>query len=144
MTDIKTIYPNRYYASYDTTATQPTIVTGWYNTWAMSDVSNVPKASDMIAMTETEWNDPTFRIPVGKGVKDGIIIDYTPPVVPIPLTSQAQNAMTWVNQQATIATAMGETFTADMKNYVSALRAIINGTDTTSTQLPTQPTDVMN
>ena len=142
MTDIKINYPEQYYASYDTTATQPTIVTGWYDTWSMSDVSNVPKASDMIAMTETEWNDTTFRMPVGKGVKDGAIVDYTPPVVPVPLVTQAQNAMSWVNQQASMATAMGETFTSDMKAYVTALRAIIAGTDTTSTVLPTQPTDI--
>lgn len=137
-------YPNRYYASYDKEATQPTPVNGWFDTWDMSSVSNVPSASEMIPVTETQWNDTTtFRLPMGKGVKDGVIVDYTPPVTPVPLTTQAQSAMSWVNEQAALASAMGETFTDDMKAYVKALRDIISGSDTTSTKLPEQPTLVM-
>lgn len=142
MEDIKTTYPDRYYASYDTTATQPTIVTGWYDTWTMSDVSNVPKATDMIVMTGTEWNDTTFRMPVGKGVKDGIIIDYTPPAVPIPLAAQATSALstarTYVYNNYGI---LNEATPDDWVTYIKALMAISNGTDTTSTILPTQPAD---
>lgn len=62
---------------------------------------------------------------------------------PIPLKTQATSAQAWINQQANLAAAMGEVFTADMKAYVKAITAIADGTDTTSTALPTQPTDVM-
>lgn len=140
---IRNDYPKRYYASYNTTASQPTPVTGWFDTWDMSSVDNVPSADDMIPVTESQWNDTTFRKPNGKGVKDGVIVDYTPPATPIPLTTQAQSAMSWVNEQASLASAMGETFTDDMKAYVKALRDIISGSDTTSTELPKQPSDVM-
>ncbi|WP_144880545.1 hypothetical protein [Gluconacetobacter diazotrophicus] len=136
-------YPDRYYASYDTTATQPTIITGWYDTWDMSTVSNVPDVSKLIVVDETDWNNTTsFRLSMGKGVQDGKIIDYTLPVAPVPLTTQAQTAMTWVNQQASLVTAMGETFSDTGKAYVKALQAIISGTDTTSTELPEKPTSL--
>ncbi|QHC35339.1 hypothetical protein [Komagataeibacter xylinus] len=60
-----------------------------------------------------------------------------------PLKTQAASAQAWIQQQANLAAAMGETFTADMKAYVTAISAIASGTDTTSTVLPAQPTDVM-
>lgn len=76
-------------------------------------------------------------------VVNGELVDYTPPVVAVPLKTQAAAAQAWIQQQANLATAMGETFTADMKAYVTAISAIASGTDTTSTALPAQPTDVM-
>lgn len=133
-------YPARYYASYDK---ETFVITGWFDTWDMSSVSNVPSADDMIVLTPDEWNDSNFRKSYGKGVQNGVIVDYTPPVVPVPLATQAQSAMSWVNEQASLASAMGETFTDDMKTYVKAIRAIISGTDTTSTELPTQPSDII-
>ncbi|MBS1017255.1 hypothetical protein KBX73_15025 [Acetobacter persici] len=134
-------YPDRYYASYDKTNY---VVTGWYDTWEMSSVTNVPSAGDMVVVTPAQWNDTTsFRLPTGKGVIGSKIVDYTPPATPIPLTTQAETAMTWVQDQATMASAMGETFTADMKAYVATLRAIISGDDSTSTELPERPNDIM-
>ncbi|OUI89167.1 hypothetical protein HK17_15935 [Acetobacter indonesiensis] len=137
---MKADYPERYYASYDTTATQPTRVTGWYDTWGMSDVSNVPAAADMIVVTSTEWNDTTFRIPVGKGVKDGAIVDYTAPVPAIPLATQAATALatarTYVTNNYTM---LNESTPATWVTYLKALMAITNGTDTTSTELPAEP-----
>jgi hypothetical protein len=76
-------------------------------------------------------------------VVNGQLVDYAPPVVPVPLKTQAATAQAWIQQQANLATAMGEVFTADMKAYVKAIAAIASGTDTTSTALPAQPTDVM-
>ena len=140
MTDVKTAYPARYYASYDATATQPTPVSGWYDTWDMGNVSNVPPASDMIALTEAQWE---AHLPAGQGVQAGAIVSYTPPAAVVPLKTQAASAQAWIIQQANLAAAMGEVFTADMKAYVLAIDAIANGTDTTSTALPAQPTDVM-
>lgn len=142
MTDVKTLYPNRYYASYDTSATQPTPVTGWYDTWGMSSVSEVPAASDMIPVSEADWNNTTtFRLPVGKGVNDGKIIDYTAPSTPLPLKTQAQSALatarTYVSNNYTM---LNEATPAEWVTYLKALMAIANGTDTTSTVLPTAPT----
>lgn len=142
MTDVKTLYPNRYYVAYDTTAPQPTAVTFWYDTWDMSSVSAVPAASDMIAVSETDWNNTTtFRLPIGKGVKDGKIIDYTPPPTPIPLKTQAQSALTtartYVSNNYTM---LNEATPDEWVTYLKALMAIANGTDTTSNTLPTVPT----
>lgn len=142
MIDVKTAYPDRYYASYDTTASQPTPVTGWYDTWDMSSVSEVPAASDMIAISETDWNNTTtFRLPIGKGVKDGKIIDYTPTPAPLPLKTQAQSALT--TARTTVYNNYGilnEPTPTEWVTYLKALMAIANGTDTTSTALPTAPT----
>lgn len=137
-------YPDRYYASYDTTAAQPTSVTGWYDTWALSATTNAPAASVMIPISPTDWaNQETFRLPVGRGVEGGKIVDYTPAPAPVPLKTQAETQLTWINQQASLAGAMGQTFTADMKAYVAAIQAIVAGTDTTSTALPPPPADIM-
>lgn len=142
MTDVKTAYPNRYYASYDTTASQPTPVTGWYDTWGMGSVSEVPASSDMIVISETDWNNTTtFRLPIGKGVQDGKIIDYAAPSTPLPLKTQAQSALatarTYVSNNYTM---LNEATPAEWVAYLKALMAIANGTDTTSTALPTAPT----
>lgn len=138
------VYAARYYASYDTTASQPTPVTGWYDTWGMSSIAKVPAPSAMIVVSADDWNDTeSFRLPTGKGVQNGEIIDYTPPAVVVPLATQAQSEMSgWIAQQASMAAAMGETFTASMKAYVKAVRAIATGEDKTSTTLPTRPTDI--
>ena len=139
MTDnVKTLYPARYYASYDTTATQPTQVTGWYDTWDMSSVSLVPDASKMVAVTEAQWNDTSFRLPVGKGVKDSAIVDYT---VPVALSTQATSALaaarTYVSNHYTM---LNKSTPTAWVTYLEALMAISDGDDTTSTTLPTAPT----
>lgn len=139
---IKTIedYPARYYASYDTTATQPTIVTGWYDTHDMSSLDNVPDAENMIAITETQWNNSTFRTPTGKGVLKGNIVDYSAPAYVPPLSDQAETALTsartYVQNNFIL---LGEVPTQDWIDYQKALIAIANGTDTTSKSLPTSP-----
>lgn len=140
---IHQLYPSRYYASYDTTASQPTPVTGWYDVWGMASVSNVPPSTSMIPISDSDWgNTSTFRIPTGKGVKDGVIVDYTPPVTAETIKQQASNELTWINQQASLASAMGETFTVDMKSYVKQIQAIASGSESTTT-LPTRPSDIM-
>lgn len=142
MIDVKINYPDRYYASYDITATQPTPVTGWYDTWDMSNVSNVPAATDMIPISEADWNnDDTFHLPIGKGVQNGKIIDYTPPPTPVPLKTQAQSALAIARQ--TVWDEYGcinEATPDNWVTYLKALMAIANGTDTMSTTLPTAPT----
>lgn len=134
------LYPDRYYARYDHTAEQPTGVTGWFDTWSLSDTSFLPRAADMVALSASDWSS-TSRNSGGKGVQDGKIIDYTPPV---PLAERAGSELIWVTTQATMAAAMGETFTPEMKAYVQAIKAIADGTDTASTKLPDRPTNIMS
>lgn len=144
MTDVKELYPARFYASYDTKAAQPTQVTGWYDTWSMGTTDGIPVAGDMIPISQEDWdNRSVFRMPVGRGVENGKIVDYTPPLVNVPIKDQATNELIWINQQASLAMAMGETFTSDMRAYVSTVRALSNGTQT-ATELPSRPTDIMS
>ncbi|GBQ53592.1 hypothetical protein ACM0P6_04975 [Komagataeibacter sucrofermentans] len=140
MSSWENLYPNRYYVAYDKTAAQPTPVTARYDMSVYGSLAGLPAAADLLALTPEQWAAlPTHGI----GVQNGAIIDYTPPAPPVPLQTQAKNAQAWITQQANLAAAMGETFTADMKAYVLAINAIASGTDTTSTALPAQPTDVM-
>ena len=135
------LYPSRFYATYDTAAVQPTGVTGWFDTWTLSTTKNLPAASDMLALTQDQWND---RATGPQGVKDDDLVDYTPPAPVVPLETQAQTELAWIASQASMAAAMGETFTDNMKAYVKAIQAIAGGTDTTSTALPARPATIMN
>ncbi|MCP1270889.1 hypothetical protein [Acetobacter cerevisiae] len=135
------LYPARYYAAYDTTAAQPTSVTGWYDTWTLSSVTSVPVATALIAVSSQDWADTkAFRLPTGRGVQDGKIIDYTPPAPPVPLATQATNALTaaasatWANYGS-----MGVAVPQAWITYQTALKAIADGTDTASTTLPAEP-----
>lgn len=134
------LYPARYYASYDTTAAQPTIVSAWCDTWGMSDLAVLATASDMIAVSATDWDSTTFCLPNGKGVKDGAIIDYEPPAPAVPMATQAASALTtartYVNNNYTM---LNEATPDAWVTYLKALMAIANGTDTTSTALPASP-----
>ena len=136
------VYAARYYASYDTTAAQPTPVTGWYDTWGMSSIAKVPAPSAMIVVSADDWNDTeSFRLPTGKGVQNGEIIDYTPPPAPVPLKTQAQTALATARQTVWDEYGSLNEPTPDAwVTYLKTLMAIANGTDTTSTTLPTAPT----
>ncbi|MBS0966919.1 hypothetical protein JK165_12620 [Acetobacter okinawensis] len=136
-------YPQRYYAYSNTE-----YLLGGYPTPGYVDVAMfaalptwLPAASDMIALTEAAWNARSSS--VNQIVKDTEVQTYNAPVVVVPLKTQAATAQAWIQQQANLAAAMGEVFTADMKAYVSAISAIASGADTTSTALPAQPADVM-
>lgn len=135
--DVMAAYPDRYYATMDKPC-------AWYDMWAFPSTDGLPAASTLFAMTADQWaakggNAGTRSM----AVVNGQLVDYAPPVVPVPLKTQAATAQAWIQQQANLAAAMGETFTADMKAYVQAIAAIANGTDTTSTALPVKPSDVM-
>ncbi|MCP1246162.1 hypothetical protein NKW54_09435 [Acetobacter cerevisiae] len=141
MTDAKTAYPDRYYAAYDTTAPQPTPVIGWYDTGSMSSLAAVPPAASLIPVSAADWaNTTSFRLPSGRGVLNGKIIDYTDPVPPVHLATQAQNALVvahqtvWGNYGA-----LNEPTPEAWVTYLKALRAIAEGQDTTSTTLPEAP-----
>ena len=138
----ETSYPDRYYVCPNYSALiggYPSVMWVDVNVF-LSAPAWLPAASDMIALTKAQW---TARSTGTLIVVNGAIQTYTPPVVAVPLQTQAVTAQAWIQQQANLAAAMGEVFTADMKAYVKAIAAIASGADTTSTTLPTQPTDIM-
>ena len=136
-TDGTRTWSNRYYADLNTPC-------GYYDLAGLSTLANVPDPDKLFALSDAQW---TARMNgnsvLSKAVVNGIWQDYTAPAVLIPMKTQAVTAQAWVQQQANLAAAMGEVFTVDMKSYVLAINAIANGTDTTSTALPAQPTDVL-
>ena len=129
-------YPDRYYARYDHTASQPAPVTGWFDTQTLSTTANLPEASLMVPMTAEQWDG---RLSGPQFVSEGALVAYTPPPVLAPLKDQAALQQPWIASQATLAAAMGETFTDTMKAYVKAIQALASGADTTTTALPTRP-----
>jgi hypothetical protein len=135
--DLKAAYPARYYADMNKPC-------GWYDMWVFSSADGLPAASTLYAMTAEQWEakggDTGTK---SMAVENGALVDYTAPAVAIPLKTQAASAQVWIQQQANLAAAMGEVFTADMRAYVKAIAAIAGGTDATSTALPAQPADVM-
>ncbi|WP_139313002.1 hypothetical protein [Novacetimonas hansenii] len=137
MPDVKSLYPARFYARYDTSAAQPTPVTGWYDVWGMKSISKVPPASDLVPLTADEWSN---RLPVGHGVHNGRIVECTPVPPAVPLDMQAQRAhalaVQWVYAEYG---ALNEPTPADWVAYIRSLKAIINGTDTSSSTLPAAP-----
>ena len=136
MTDVKTDYPARYYVQYDSTG----YITHWFDTWEMGNLNEVPPATSMLPVTEAQWNDPSVHAALGMGVKNGAIVAMA---FTVPLATQAQAELSWISQQASLASAMGETFTDAMRSYVKAIQAIASGTDTTSTDLPPRPNPIM-
>ncbi|MFT8368928.1 MAG: hypothetical protein ABF646_09265 [Acetobacter papayae] len=134
------LYPARYYAGYDSTAAQPTPVTGWFDTWSLISIATLAAASSMVAVSSADWADTAFRLTLGKGVQSGGIVAYTPPAATATLAAQATTALaaarTYVyNNYGILNEATPDAWVA----YLKALMAIANGTDTTSTALPTEP-----
>ncbi|GAA3676719.1 hypothetical protein [Acetobacter lovaniensis] len=134
--DVMAAYPARYYA----TLSKPC---AWYDMWIFSSTDGLPAASTLFAMTADQWaakggNTGTKSM----AVENGQLVDYTPPVVPISLATQASTALasarTYIYNNYGI---LNEVTPDAWVTYIKALMAISDGTDTTSTVLPTQPTD---
>lgn len=126
----------KYYASFNPELS-PAPIAGFYDASKNPDLDYT---HGFIEITEEQYknrNEGLFA------VTDGVFGPYTPPPVVVSLKSRARAEQTWIYQQAALVSAMGETFTDEMKAYVKAIQAIANGTDKTSTALPTRPTDVM-
>lgn len=117
---------------------------GYYDLSILSTLENVPPESELFALTDEQWAarmDGSLML--SKAVIDGVWVDYTSEVI-VPIKTQAANELTWISSEASLASAMAETFTDDMKAYVKAVQAIANGTDTTTTTMPSRPTDIMS
>ncbi|GAA3674741.1 hypothetical protein [Acetobacter lovaniensis] len=135
--DVLELYPARFYADMNKPC-------GWYDMAMFSSAEGLPSLQELFALTADQWTAKGGNTGTrSMAVIDGALVDYVPPVVPIPLKTQATSAQTWIQQQANLAAAMGEVFTADMKAYVKAIAAIAGGTDTASTALPARPTDIL-
>ncbi|GBQ08965.1 hypothetical protein [Saccharibacter floricola] len=118
-------------------ANKPREIIGWANI-------EVPEGREYVLMSnmdDAHW-PPAQQDMAPKALENGKIVPFTPPVYTAPLPDQANAALNGVQQKATMVAAMGEEFDPRMRTYVQALRAIANGSDTTSTELPTAPDDV--
>lgn len=125
----------KYYASFNPELS-PAPIAGFYDASKNPDLDYT---HGFIEITEEQYknrNEGLFA------VTDGVFGPYTPPVVVVPLSTKAQSEMFgWISQQAALVSAMGETFTDEMKAYVKAIKAIATGADTSSTELPQRPSD---
>jgi hypothetical protein len=88
-------------------------------------------------------NGAPFTVTALGSIDDTTYTVEKPPAPIVTLKEQATAVQAWIQQQANLAAAMGEVFTADMKDYVKAINAIASGADTTSTALPARPTDIL-
>lgn len=115
--------------------------------WSAIDADTLPtcetaagmKAVQLPDMNASDWNDLTQGRKGSVALSGGKIVPYTPP--PPPLKQQAQQAFQAARLEFINLQMMGENFGPQMQAYMKSLAAIINGTDTTSTVLPTAPAD---
>mgnify|MGYP001387686308 CR=1 FL=1 len=135
--DLKAAYPNRYYADYNKPCS-------WYDMWIYSSTSGLPAADTLFPLTEEQWNDKGgYTHSQLMYVDNGALVAYSPAVTPPTLAQQAASVLstqkTYITEEYLV---YGLSVPADWATYMQALKAISDGTDTTSTALPTQPTDV--
>ena len=79
---------------------------------------------------------------IGWSYVNGEFIAPPAPIpTPIPLPAQAQSVLTKTDTTVLRCYSAGVAVPADIQAYRVALRAIATGKDTTSTVLPTEPTD---
>lgn len=124
----------KYYASFNPELS-PAPIAGFYDASKNPDLDYT---HGFIEITEEQYknrNEGLFA------VTDGVFGPYTPPPVVVSLKSRARAEQTWIYQQAALVSAMGETFTDEMKAYVKAIQAIATGADTSSTELPQRPSE---
>lgn len=98
------------------------------------------KEENFVQISKADY-DKFYTLPGAKLDENGAITPYQPPVSKEAVKSMAGYAMQTVNSQAAFVSAMGATFGPKMKEYVNKLEDILDGRDTTSTELPTAPAD---
>ena len=136
LAQLKAAYPAQYYCSYDKPC-------AWYNMWIYSSLDGLPAASTLYAMTSAEWatkGGDTGTSSMYVDTTTNTLVTYTPPAVVISLKDQATTAL--ATARTTVYNNYGilnETTPDAWVTYLKSLMAISNGTDTTSTSLPTEP-----
>ena len=135
---------NSYYAETEKLADGTVLVTGWIDIASDSDPSNYPDPTTLTPISDADWQRQYNQMPRPQWwqIKDGKLTEYTTPPVLVPLKDQAVAAlqrgrMNVYNNYGII----GEPTPVSWVAYLKALMAIANGTDTTSTTLPTAPSD---
>jgi hypothetical protein len=145
------------YAYFDATAPAPAPVIGWYDTVAFT-YPNLPSTANLLALTAPQW---AARLTGQWAISGGTLVAYTPPAVPVSLSLAKQAAvpvsLSLAKQAAVMLTVTDTTMhrvseavvlglntwtgsdVVAWMNYRRVLRAIANGTNTTSTTLPTKP-----
>ena len=127
-------YPDRFYCDKNT----PCAV---YDMWGFSSPPVTPAISALYSITASEYEDrqANYREQY-YDTATGKLADYVPPVVVLTLAAQATAALstartTVYNNYGILNEATPDVWVA----YLKALMAIANGTDTTSTALPSAP-----
>lgn len=77
------------YAQFDSTASPPAPVIGWYDTDALSYPS-LPASGNLFPLTTDQWT-AHFTNPSAFAVSGGALISYSPPPPPPTLAQQAAN-----------------------------------------------------
>lgn len=135
-----------YYAVIRSESIFPALVMGW--DWDKTSPTGTPQqaqaASGFTLVPLPSKNDTWLTDPQRWECQYQVDASGTLSTAPAPVTplkDQAQAALQNVQQQASMVSAMGETFGPQTRDYVTKIRAIINGSDTTSTTLPQTPTN---
>lgn len=133
-------YPAQYYACPSSQLLGGYPIVNWVNVAAYdAKPADLPDAASMLPLALDEWNARGWLSQV---IQDGKVVSYTPTIT---LKDQAAAELSgWIQSQINYAAAMGEAFTDAMKSYVKAVSVIASGADTTSTALPSRPTDIMS
>lgn len=135
-TDGTRTWNNRYYADLNKPC-------GYYDVSTLSTLINVPDEDKLFALTDDQWSSRmTGNQMKCMAVINGEWTEYKPPISPLSLKDQATSALSFA--RTTVYNNYGilnEDTPEDWVTYIKALMLISNGKDTTSTTLPTQPTD---
>lgn len=95
----------------------------------------IPLRNDIIPVTQTEYNQ--YSQYGYLYYEDNAFIPKQAPT--LPLVDQARNALASITNEAMLVIASGSSLGSKTTSYVARLRAIVDGTDTTSTSLPDKP-----
>lgn len=129
------------YAYFNSAAPAPSPVIGWYDTDNFT-YPNLPASSDLLAVTADEWAARLVN-PSAWAVSNGALVTYTPTVTAAQafatLQGQAATALSESDRTTLRCYENAVAVPAAWATYRAALRAIVNGTDSTATALPTRP-----
>lgn len=115
--------------------------------------------NDYVKISQDEWDNIQKAISQGGTLKEKnkkpIVVDYNNSKIdinnikdndfygkPVTTKDEALLRLSWIHEQASLATAMGQTFSEKGKEYVTIIKNIISGIDVTTTKLPDQPEEL--
>lgn len=115
--------------------------------------------NDYVKISQDEWDNIQKAISQGGILKEKnkkpIVVDYNNNKIdinnikdndfygkPVTIKDEALLRLSWIHEQASLATAMGQTFSEKGKEYVTIIKNISNGIDVTTTKLPDQPEEL--